>query len=76
MHTSPTKSPRGGLKSTARKSQEKAPKITKKGEQERQHQALRNHVKSSIHTMKVHTRFRLPPNHPSLSEDLTMKLSS
>jgi hypothetical protein len=25
--------------------------------------------------MKVHTRSSLPPDHPSLSEDLTMKLS-
>jgi hypothetical protein len=41
-------------------SQEKVPKITK----------------SSIHTMKVHTRFSLPPDHPAISKDLTMKLSS
>jgi hypothetical protein len=26
--------------------------------------------------MKAHTRSRLPPNHPTLSQDLTMKLSS
>jgi hypothetical protein len=26
--------------------------------------------------MKVHTRFSLPPNHHTLSQDLTMKLSS
>jgi hypothetical protein len=38
--------------------------------------ALRNHAESSIHTMKVHTRSSLPPNHPTLSQDLTMKLSS
>jgi hypothetical protein len=56
--------------------QEEAPKITKKGQRERHNQALRNHTESSIHTMKVHMRSSLPPNHPSLSQDLTMKLSS
>jgi hypothetical protein len=38
--------------------------------------ALRNHAESSIHTMKVHTRSSLHPNHTTLSQDLTMKLSS
>jgi hypothetical protein len=56
--------------------QEKTPKITKKGKRERHNQALRNHVESSIHTMKVHTRSSFPSDHPSLSQDLTMKLSS
>jgi hypothetical protein len=37
---------------------------------------LTNHAESSIHTMKVHTRSSLPPNHPTLSQDLTLKLSS
>jgi hypothetical protein len=55
---------------------EKAPKITKKGKWERHNQASRNHVESSIHTMMVHTRSSLPPNHPYLSQYLTMKLSS
>jgi hypothetical protein len=32
---------------------------------------LRNHDESSIHTMKVHTRSSLSPDHPSLSLDLT-----
>jgi hypothetical protein len=58
------------------KSTEKALKITKKEKQERHNQALRKHVESSIHTMKVHTRSNLPPDHPPLSQDLTMKLSS
>jgi hypothetical protein len=31
---------------------------------------------SSIHTKEVHRRSSLLPNHPSLSQDLTMKLSS
>jgi hypothetical protein len=56
--------------------QEKALKITKKGKQERHNQTLKNHAESSIHTMKVHTRSSLSPEHPSLSQDLTMKLSS
>jgi hypothetical protein len=56
--------------------QQKALKITKKGKWERHTLALRNHVESYIHTMKVHTRSSLPPDHPSLSQDLTMKLSS
>jgi hypothetical protein len=56
--------------------QEKSPKITKKNEREQHIQALRNHVESSIHTKEVHTRSSLPPDHPSLSQDLTMKLSS
>jgi hypothetical protein len=51
-------------------------KITKKNEQEQQIQALRNHTKSSIHHKEVHTRSSLPPDHPSLAQDLTMKLSS
>jgi hypothetical protein len=55
---------------------EKAPKITKKENREELKQALRNHTESSINTMKVHTRSSLPPDHPSLSQDLTMKLSS
>jgi hypothetical protein len=37
---------------------------------------LRNYAESSIHTKEVHTRSRLPPDHPTLSQNLTMKLSS
>jgi hypothetical protein len=37
---------------------------------------LRNHAESSIHTKEVHTRSRLPPDHLSFSQYLTMKLSS
>jgi hypothetical protein len=58
------------------KRQEKAPKITKKEKREEHHQALRNYTESSIHTTKVHTTSSLPPEHPSLSQDLTMKLPS
>jgi hypothetical protein len=56
--------------------QERAPKITTKNNREQHIKALRNHVESSIHTKKVHTRSRLLPDHPTLSQDLTMKLSS
>jgi uncharacterized protein YdaU (DUF1376 family) len=62
--------------SDERKTQEKAPKITIKEKRERHIQALRNHAESSIHTKEVHTRFSLPSDHPSFSQDLTMKLSS
>jgi hypothetical protein len=56
--------------------QERAPKITTKNNREKHNKALRNHTESSIHTKKVHTRSSLPPDHPTLSQDLTMKLSS
>jgi hypothetical protein len=56
--------------------QERALKITKKNEREQHIQTLRNHTESSIHHKEVHTRSRLPPDHPSLSQYLTMKLSS
>jgi hypothetical protein len=39
-------------------------------------QSLEDHAESSIHTKEVHTRSSLPPDHPTLSKDLTMKLSS
>jgi hypothetical protein len=58
------------------KARKKTPKITKKEKWEKHHQAVRNHAESSIHTTKVHTRSSLMPDHPSLSQDLTMKLSS
>jgi hypothetical protein len=56
--------------------QERALKITTMNNQEQHNKALRNHTKSSIHTKEVHTRSSLPPDHPILSQDLTMKLSS
>jgi hypothetical protein len=56
--------------------QERAPKITTKNNREQHNKALRNHAKSSIQTKEVHTRSSLPPDHPTLSQDLTMKLSS
>jgi hypothetical protein len=56
--------------------QERAPKITTKNNQEQHNKALRNRAESSIHTKEVHTRSSLPPDHPTLSKNLTMKLSS
>jgi hypothetical protein len=56
--------------------QERAPKITTKKNREQHNKALRNHVESSIHTKKVNKRSSLPPDHPTLSQNLTMKLSS
>jgi hypothetical protein len=63
-------------KTTQRNHQERAPKITTKNNREQHNQALRNHAESSIHTKEVHTRSTLPPDHPTLSQDLTMKISS
>jgi hypothetical protein len=73
--------PQQFLKKTASKSlqekcQERAPKITKKNEREQHVQNLKNHTESSIRHKEVHTRSSLPPDHPTLSQDLTMKLSS
>jgi hypothetical protein len=63
-------------KTPQEKHQERAPKITTKNNREQHNKALRNHAESSIHTTKVHTRSSLPPDHATLSQDLTMKLSS
>jgi hypothetical protein len=64
------------LKTTQEKHQERAPKITTKNNREQHNKALRNHAESSIHATKVHTRSSLPLDHPTLSQDLTKKLSS
>jgi hypothetical protein len=63
-------------KTTQRKHQERAPEITTKNNREQHIQTLTNHAESSIHAKKVLTRSSLPPDHPTLSQDLTMKLSS
>jgi hypothetical protein len=65
-----------GLETPQENHQERAPKITTKNNREQHNNALKNHAESSIHTKKVHTRSSLPPDHPTLSQDLTMKLSS
>jgi hypothetical protein len=73
----PTKSQRERFLNRTKKITKKGlQKITKKDKWERHIQALRNHAESSIHTKDFHTRSSLPPDHPSLSQDLTMKLSS
>jgi hypothetical protein len=56
-----------GPKNTPRISTREAPKMTTKNNREQHIQTLRNHVESSIHATKVHTRSSLPPNHPTLS---------
>jgi hypothetical protein len=56
--------------------QERAPKITTKNNWEQHNKALRNHAESSIHTKEVHTRSSVPPDHLTLSQNLTMKLPS
>jgi hypothetical protein len=56
--------------------QERALKITTKNNWEQHNKALRNHAESSIQTKEVHTGSSLPPDHPILSQNLTMKLSS
>jgi hypothetical protein len=76
-HKFPPSNPKRKVsKTTQRNHQERAPKITTKNNREQHIQTLRNHAESSIHATKVHTRSSWPPDHPTLSQDLTMKLSS
>jgi hypothetical protein len=76
-HKFPPSNPKGKVpKSPQENQQERAPKITTKNNREQHIQTLRNHAVSSIHATKVHTRSSLPPDHPTLSQDLTTKLSS
>jgi hypothetical protein len=70
------KSPRARSRKTHQENhQERATRITTKNNQEQHNKTLRNHAESSIHTKEVNTRSSLPPDHPTLSQDLTMKLS-
>jgi hypothetical protein len=76
-HKFPPSNPKSKVPKTPQEiHQERAPKITTKNNREQHNKALRNHAKSSIHAKEVHTRSSLPPDHPTLSQDLTMKLSS
>jgi hypothetical protein len=76
-HKFPPSNPKRKVpKTTQRNHQERASKITTKNNREQHIQTLRNHAESFIHATKVHTRSSLPPDHPTLSQDLTMKLSS
>jgi hypothetical protein len=63
-------------KTTQRNHQERAPEITTKNNREQHIKTLTNHAESSIHATKVLTRSSLSPDHPTFSQDLTMKLSS
>jgi hypothetical protein len=65
-----------GPENTPKNYQEGSPKNTTKNNRKQHNKALRNHAESSIHTKEVHTRSSLPPDRPTLSQDLTMKLSS
>jgi hypothetical protein len=77
MHTSPNKSSRKRLRNLSKKiTKKRLRKSPKKNEWGQHIQALRNHTESSIHHKAVYTRSSLPPDHPSLSQDLTMMLSS
>jgi hypothetical protein len=75
-HKFPLKSQEKGPENNPRKHQERAPEVTTKNNREQHNKTLRNHAESSIHATKVHTRSSLPPDHPTLSQDPTMKLSS
>jgi hypothetical protein len=57
----PTNPKKAASKSLQVNHQEKASKIAKKENREELKQALRNHVESSIHTMKVHKRSSFRP---------------
>jgi hypothetical protein len=70
------KYPRARSRNTPRKQPREGFKITTKNNREQHNKVLRIHAETSIHTKEVHTRSSLPPNHPTLSQDLTMKLSS
>jgi hypothetical protein len=70
-YVTPNKNPaRNCPENSATKITTKSSENQQKDGRERQHQSLRNHAESSIHTMKVHTRSSLPLVHPSLSLDL------
>jgi hypothetical protein len=76
-HEFPHQIPKSKISKTHQENhQERAPKITTKNNREQHNKALRNHAESSIHTKEVHTRSSLSFDHPTLSQDLTMMLSS
>jgi hypothetical protein len=56
--------------------QERAPKITTKNNWEQHNKALKKHVESSIHTKEVLKRSSFLPDQSTLSQNLTMNLSS
>jgi hypothetical protein len=75
-HIFPRQIPKSKVPKTHQENhQKRASKITTKNNREHHNKVLRNHAESSIHTKEVHTRSNLPPDHPTLSQNLTMKLS-
>jgi hypothetical protein len=78
VHTNfPHQIPKSKVPKTHRENhQERAPKITTKNNREQHNKTLRNHAESLIHAKEVHTKSTFLPNHPTLSQDLTMRLSS
>jgi hypothetical protein len=65
-----------GPENTPRKPTREGSENHHQDNREQHNKALRNHTESSIHTKEVHTRSSFLPDHPTLSQDLTMKLSS
>jgi hypothetical protein len=72
----PTNPQEKGPENTPRKPPREGSKNHHQDNREQHNKALRNHAESYIHTKEVHTRSSLPPDHPTLSQNLTMKLSS
>jgi hypothetical protein len=72
----PSKPQEQGPENTPRKPPREGSENHHQEQPEQHNKALRNHTESSIQTKKVHTRSSLPPDHPTLSQNLTMKLSS
>jgi hypothetical protein len=64
------------LKTHQENHKKRVPKITTKNNREQHNKALRNHAESCIHTKEVVKRSSLPPDHPTLSQNLTVNLSS
>jgi hypothetical protein len=65
-----------GLENTPRKPPREGSENHHQNNREQQNKTMRNYAESSIHTKEVHTRSSLLPDHPILSQNLTMKLSS
>jgi hypothetical protein len=64
------------LEIALRKSPRKGSENHQKGQIGKTHPSLEEQRQIIYNTKEVHTRSSLPPDHPSLSPDLTMKLSS
>jgi hypothetical protein len=73
MHTPPPNLKEKGLKTATRNSLRKGSKNHQKWRNGRD--TTKPFETITVHTMKVHTKSSLAPDHPSLTQDLTMKLS-